>query len=159
MGPLQTSAAAWPAASPSSHVARPRRVRVLFLVEGFTDIRFVAGLSEICELTMIVPAPAFRESRLAERVAASGAKLRVIEIPGGRLRFQFGSLQELWRHAGACDLILSQELLRGSLNANVIGRLRRKPVVTYMASRRSSIFGAAASVDRSDRLRHGSGAR
>ena len=34
----------------------PRRVRVLFLVEGFTDIRFVVGLSQICDLTMMVPA-------------------------------------------------------------------------------------------------------
>jgi hypothetical protein len=25
-------------------------MRVLFFVEGFTDIRFVVGLSEICEL-------------------------------------------------------------------------------------------------------------
>jgi glycosyltransferase involved in cell wall biosynthesis len=107
-------------------------MRVLYLVEGFTDIRFVVGLSQICELTMMVPARAYRESRLAERVADSGAKLRVIEIPGGRLRFQVQSVRELWRHVGDCDLILSQELLRGSLNANVIGRLLRTPVVTYM---------------------------
>ena len=60
--------------------------RVLFLVEGFTDIRFVVGLSQICNLTMIVPSWPFRESGLAERVAESGAKLRVIEIPGGKLR-------------------------------------------------------------------------
>ena len=65
-----------------------RRLRVLFLVEGFTDIRFVVGLSQICDLTMIVPSRPFRESGLAERVAESGATLRVIEIPGGRLRFQ-----------------------------------------------------------------------
>ena len=41
-------------------------------------------------------------------------------------------MRELWRHVGGCDLILSQELLRGSLNANIVGRLRRTPVVTYM---------------------------
>ena len=107
-------------------------MRVLFLVEGFTDIRFVIGLSQICDLTMMVPARTYRESRLADRVAESGATLRVIEIPGGRLRFQIRSMRELWRHVGDCDLILSQELLRGSLNANVVGRLRRTPVVTYM---------------------------
>ena len=106
--------------------------RVLFLVEGFTDIRFVVGLSQICDLTMMVPGRPFRESGLAERVAESGATLRVIEIPGGRLRFQIRSLRELWRQVGGCDLILSQEVLRGSLNANIIGRLRRTPVVTYM---------------------------
>jgi glycosyltransferase involved in cell wall biosynthesis len=105
---------------------------VLFLVEGFTDIRFVVGLSEICRLTMMVPARAFRASGLAGRLAESGARLRVIEIPGGRMRFQVQSMRELWRHARSCDLILSQELLRGSLNANIIGRLRRRPVVAYM---------------------------
>ena len=31
------------------------QARVLFFVEGFTDIRFVVGLSEICDLTMSVP--------------------------------------------------------------------------------------------------------
>ena len=105
---------------------------MLFLVEGFTDIRFVIGLSQICDLTMMTPARAYRESRLADRVAESGATLRVIEIHGGRLRFQIRSMRELWRHVSDCDLILSQELLRGSLNANVVGRLRRTPVVTYM---------------------------
>ena len=29
---------------------------LLFFVEGFTDIRFLVGLSEICELTACVPA-------------------------------------------------------------------------------------------------------
>ena len=48
------------------------------------------------------------------------------------MRFQFESMRELWRRVGGCDLILSQEVLRGSLNANIIGLLRRKPVVTYM---------------------------
>ena len=51
----------------------------------------------------------------------------MIEIPGGRLRFQLQSLRELWRQAGGCDLILSQEVLRGSLNANIIGLLRGFP--------------------------------
>ena len=110
----------------------PRRVRVLFLVEGFTDIRFVVGLSQICDLTMMVPSRPFRESGLAERVAESGATLRVIEIPAAGCDFRSESMRELWRHVGGCDLILSQEVLRGSLNANIVGRLRRMPVVTYM---------------------------
>jgi len=125
----RTSSSSRPAASPA---APPYPVRVLFLVEGFTDIRFVVGLSRICELTMMVPSRPFRDSGLAERVAESGARLRVVEVRGGRLRFQFESMRELWRQAGECDVILSQEVLRGSLNANIIGRLRRKPVVTYM---------------------------
>lgn len=107
-------------------------MRVLFLVEGFTDIRFVTGLSEICDLTMVVPERAYRESSLADRVAESGAQLRVIEIPGGRLRFQWSSIGALWRLVSECDVILSQEVLRGSLNATIVGRLRHTPVVTYM---------------------------
>lgn len=110
------------------------RPRALFLVEGFTDIRFVVGLSQICDLTMIVPSRQFTASGLAERVAESGAGLRVIKVPGGRLRFQFESMRALWQQAGGCDVILSQEMLRGSLNANVIGLLRRSPVVVYLGT-------------------------
>jgi len=109
-----------------------RGLRVIFFVEGFTDIRFVVGLSHICELTMIVPARQYNESGLKRRVVESGASLRVIEVRGGRISFQFRSLAELWRDAGECDVILSQEVLRGSLNANLVGRLRGVPVVTYM---------------------------
>src|SRR5215472_16280298 len=100
--------------TPPTPVLTPPRLRVLFFVEGFTDIRFVVGLSQICELTMLVPAQAYRASGLADRVAESGATLRVIEIPGGRLRFQIESIRELWRHVVECDVILSQELLRGT---------------------------------------------
>ncbi len=107
-------------------------LRVLFFVEGFTDIRFVTGLSEICDLTMAVPARAYEESGLKERVAASGARLTVHEIPGGRLTFQARSFGYLWRVARSFDVILSQEVLRGSLNATVVGALRGVPVITYM---------------------------
>ena len=107
-------------------------LRVLFFVEGFTDIRFVTGLSEICELTMVVPARAYRQSQLCERVAQSGARVRISEIPGGRINFQLRSLQALWQSVADVDVILSQEVLRGSLNATVIGRLRHTPVITYM---------------------------
>jgi glycosyltransferase involved in cell wall biosynthesis len=106
---------------------------VLFFVEGFTDIRFVVGLSEISSLTLCVPEVTYRESGLKERVAASGAALSVVEIPGGRPAFQLRSLAWLWTHAREHDAILSQELLRGSLNATVVGRLRGVPVLTTVA--------------------------
>jgi glycosyltransferase involved in cell wall biosynthesis len=109
------------------------RLRVLFFVEGFTDIRFVVGLSEICDLTMAVPERAYVESTLKERVARSGAHLTVHEIPGGRLAFQSRSLAYLWKVARDFDVILSQEVLRGSLNATIVGALRGVPVVTTMA--------------------------
>ena len=62
-------------------------MRVLFFVEGFTDIRFLVGLSEICELTVAVPSRAYRSSGLVDRVAASGARFHVDEIAGGRAAF------------------------------------------------------------------------
>lgn len=108
-------------------------MRVLFFVEGFTDIRFVVGLSEICDLTMAVPERAYVESTLEERVARSGAHLTVHEIPGGRLAFQARSFAYLWKVAGDFDVILSQEVLRGSLNATIVGAVRGVPVVTTMA--------------------------
>jgi len=109
-----------------------RRLRVLFFVEGFTDIRFVVGLSEICDLTMAVAARPYRDSGLKTRVAESGATLTVHEIPGSRLAFQARSFGYLWRTIRRFDVVLSQEVLRGSLNATVVGKMRRVPVVTYM---------------------------
>jgi hypothetical protein len=113
--------------------ASVRPLRVLFVVEGFTDIRFVVGLSEICDLTMVVPARAYEQSGLRGRVAASRACIRVHEIAGGRIAFQLRSLAYLSRVARQFDVILSQEMLRGSLNATLVGRLRRVPVVTTMS--------------------------
>ena len=112
----------------------PKRMppRVLFFVEGFTDIRFVVGLSEISNLTLCVAAVPFAESGLKERIAASGARLRVHEIPGSRVEFQLSSFTWLWQHAQEFDVIISQEVLRGSLNATLVGRLRGVPVITYM---------------------------
>jgi glycosyltransferase involved in cell wall biosynthesis len=110
-----------------------RPLRVLFFVEGFTDIRFVTGLSEVCELTLAVPERTYGPSGLRQRVANSGAKLTVREIPGGRLGFQFRSLGYLLRHAGEFDVILAQEVTRGALNANVAGRLAGVPVVNTLA--------------------------
>ncbi len=107
--------------------------RVLFFVEGYTDIRFVVGLSEVCDLTMAVPARAYEESGLKERVAASGARLQVREIAGGRASFQLRSFAFLWNAIRDFDVVFSQEMLRGSLNATLVGALRGVPVVTSMA--------------------------
>lgn len=107
--------------------------RVLFFVEGFTDIRFVTGLSEIADLTLCVPADPFRSSGLEARVAASGARLHVEEISGGRMAFQGRSMRWLWRNIRSFDVVVSQELLRGSLNATIAGAIRGVPVITTMA--------------------------
>ena len=49
-------------------------MKVLYFCEGFTDIRFVVGLSEICDLTMAAPEWEFRSaaSPTASRKAARG---------------------------------------------------------------------------------------
>lgn len=108
-------------------------MRVLFFVEGYTDIRFVVGLSQICDLTMVVPQTAYQESGLKGRVIQSEIALEVVEIPGSRLGFQWRSLCWLWRYAQEYDVILAQEVLRGALNANLVGRLRQVPVVMMTA--------------------------
>ena len=112
--------------------ARHSRLRVLFFVEGFTDIRFVTGLSEICDLTMVVPERQYLESGLKDRVERAGCRIDVITIAGGRVAFQFRSLLRLRSLAPRFDVILAQEVLRGAFNANVVGALRKVPVVTYM---------------------------
>ncbi len=117
------------------------RLRVLFFVEGFTDIRFVTGLSEVCSLTLAVPARQYAESGLKERVALSGARISVAEIRGGRFEFQGRSLAYLWKHARQFDVILAQEVLRGALNANLVGKLRGVPVITYMCISPAEYFG------------------
>lgn len=109
-----------------------RRPRVLYLVEGFTDIRFVVGLSEICDLTMAVPTRLYASSGLKDRVAASAARVVVHPIPGRRLAFQAASLGYLLARVRDFDVVLAQEALRGALSANLAGALRRVPVVTYM---------------------------
>jgi glycosyltransferase involved in cell wall biosynthesis len=106
---------------------------VLFFIEGFTDIRFVVGLSEICELTLAVAARPYAEGGLKARVAESGIRVAVDEIPGGRLAFQLASLRYLTRVARRFDVILAQEALRGALSANLAGALRGVPVVTFTA--------------------------
>jgi hypothetical protein len=108
------------------------RRRVLFVVEGFTDIRLVDGLSEISDLTMVVPARAYHTSALAERVKDLALDIEVIEISGSRAAFQVRSMAWLWRNASRFEVILAQEVLRGALNANIAGWLRGVPVVTYM---------------------------
>lgn len=67
-------------------------MKVLYFCEGFTDIRFVVGLSEICDLTMAAPAWEFQVSGLADRIAQSGARLTVETIGGRRPVFQVKSL-------------------------------------------------------------------
>src|ERR1041385_2413608 len=104
---------------------------VLFFVEGFTDIRFVVGLSEISNLTLCVPSRPFVESGLKQRLSESAARVRVHEIPGGRLAFQARSLRWLWRNISSFDVVLSQEVLRGSLNAGLVGRVKGVPVLAY----------------------------
>jgi glycosyltransferase involved in cell wall biosynthesis len=108
-------------------------LKVLYFCEGFTDIRFVIGLSEMCDLTMATPAWEFRSSGLGDRIDRSGARVRVHEIQGRRPAFQIRSFLYLLRHIKKYDVVLSQEMVRGSLNATIAGRVMGVPVVTYLA--------------------------
>jgi len=107
-------------------------MKVLYFCEGFTDIRFVAGLAEICDLTLVTPDWEYQVSGLAERISQSGAQLKVETIPGRRPAFQARSFMYLLGHIREYDVVLSQEMVRGSLNATVAGRLMGVPVVTYL---------------------------
>jgi glycosyltransferase involved in cell wall biosynthesis len=109
-----------------------RPLKVLFVVEGYSDIRFISGLSEICELTMVVPAKQYHQSGLHQRLLMSGSNVNVDLLQGGRLRYQAACFSYLLKRAREFDVILSQEILRGSFNSCVVGRLYNKPVVTYM---------------------------
>ena len=109
-----------------------KRLKVLYFCEGFTDIRFVVGLSEICDLDMATPAWEFRVSGLADRIEHSGIKLKVDEIYGRRPAFQLRSFIYLLRNMRKYDVVLSQEMVRGSMNAAVAGRITGVPVVTYL---------------------------
>ncbi len=106
-----------------------KRTRVLFLVEGHTDIRFVTGLASVCDLTLVVPSIPFRSSGLDNRIREAGLSITIHEIPGGRVMFQARSLGWLISNARRFDVILTQELLRGTLNANLASLIRGVPVV------------------------------
>jgi glycosyltransferase involved in cell wall biosynthesis len=107
-------------------------MKVLYFCEGFTDIRFVVGLSEICDLTMVAPEWEFRTSGLAARIDQSGASLKVDVIRGRRPVFQVKSFIYLLQNIRKFDVVLSQEMVRGSLNATIAGALMGVPVVTYL---------------------------
>ncbi|MCC6235350.1 MAG: glycosyltransferase [Verrucomicrobiales bacterium] len=120
--------------SPHSSPSPPDfgRVKVLFVVEGNTDIRFVTGLASVCDLTLLVPQRHYEGSGLDVRVAESGATLRVVRIPGGRAAYQARSFAWLLRYASRFQVLLTQELLRGTLNASLAGRLHRVPVLAHI---------------------------
>jgi glycosyltransferase involved in cell wall biosynthesis len=109
-------------------------MKVLYFCEGYTDIRFVVGLSEMCDLTMAIPQRHLQESGLADRLAESAARLQVDAIKGGRLAFQWRSVLYLLRTLRSFDVVLSQEMGRGSLNATAVGRALSIPVVLYLGT-------------------------
>ena len=115
-------------------MADAERIKVLYFCEGYTDIRFVVGLSEICDLTMAIPERQLHESGLAIRLAERGARVHVDAIKGGRLAFQWRSIAYLVAKLRSFDVVLSQEMGRGSLNATTLGKALRVPVVCYLGT-------------------------
>jgi glycosyltransferase involved in cell wall biosynthesis len=106
-------------------------MKTLFVVEGFTDIRFVLGLNEVCDLTLLVPERNFRESGLDKRLLESGANVKVETLKGGRLQYQIECFRYLLANGREFDVVLAQEMLRGGLNSCIAGKLLGVPVVTY----------------------------
>ena len=109
-----------------------RSLRVLFLVEGYTDIRYVDGLARICDLTMAIPVRTYESSGLKQRLVDCGSPVAVHAIPGGRLGFQARSLAYLMREVQQFDVILAQEVTRGALSANLAGRMLGVPVLNTL---------------------------
>jgi glycosyltransferase involved in cell wall biosynthesis len=132
-------------------------MKLLFVVEGFTDIRFVTGLSSIAELTMLTPEREYRSSGLRKRIAEVGARLEVVEIPGGRLEYQRRSLQYLLNNIQKFDVTLAQEMLRGAANACLAGRLRGVPVATFTALPPLEYFACRRARGETSLLRHWAG--
>ncbi len=108
------------------------RLKVLYFCEGFNDIRFVVGLSERCDLTMAIPEWELHSSGLADRIAESGASLTIHQFSGRRPAYQLKSFFYLLRNMRQYDVVLSQGMVRGSLNSAIAGRLLAVPVVTYL---------------------------
>ncbi len=108
------------------------KLRMLFVIEGNTDIRFVDGLSRHFELTLLVPKRQFESSGLKDRINKIGLTLSVHEMGGGRIGYQIQSFLWLFKHAKAYQVILAQEMLRGALNATLAGFFLKIPVVTYV---------------------------
>src|SRR4051812_17192142 len=108
------------------------QLKVLYFCEGFTDIRLVVGLAGICDLTLVTPAWEFHASGLADRITQSGASLKVDAIEGRRPVFQARSFVYLLNNIRKYDVVLSEGMVRGSLNSTIVGKVMNVPVVTYL---------------------------
>jgi glycosyltransferase involved in cell wall biosynthesis len=132
-------------------------MKLLFVVEGFTDIRFVTGLCGIADLTLLTPEREFRSSGLRERIQEQGARLEIVQIPGGRLEYQWGSLRYLWENIRRFDVVLAQEMLRGAANACLAGRRWGVPVATFTALPPLEYFACRRVRGENSLLRHWAG--
>lgn len=113
-------------------MALAQKPKLLFVLEGNTDIRFVAGLCQYFHLTIIGPSANLRQTGgLLERIERLGLDLKLIELSGGRLVYQLKSFIEVFKIAKNFDVLFSQENLRGTLNAGLIGRLLGVPVISH----------------------------
>ena len=81
---------------------------------------------------MAIPEWELHSSGLAERIRQSGARVTIHEIPGRRPAFQLKSFVYLLQNIRKFDVVLSQGMVRGSLNSTIAGRLMGIPVVTYL---------------------------
>lgn len=109
-----------------------QKKNVLLFLEGNTDIRYVRGLAESSNLEIAIPKTIFEKvGGLKNRINDLGLEIRVNQLGGGRFFFQFKSFIFLVKNIRRFDLILSQENLRGTLNANIVGLIFNKPVYSF----------------------------
>ncbi len=108
------------------------KLKMLLVLEGNTDIRFVNGLCERFDVTILGPKSNLQVTGgLLDRIKERGLKVDVIEIEGGRLKYQVAAFFQLLKVASLFDFIFSQENLRGTLNAGIVGRLKGVPVFSH----------------------------
>lgn len=106
--------------------------RVLLFLEGNTDIRYIRGLALSSELEIVIPKSIYEKNGgLKKRIESLDLKVLVHPLAGGRMAFQFKSLIFLFKNITKFDFVLSQENLRGTLNANIVGLVFNKAVHSF----------------------------
>lgn len=106
--------------------------KVLLFLEGNTDIRYIIGLAECSNLEIAIPKSIYEKvGGLKARIEELNLKIKVHPIDAGRVFFQLKSLIFLCKNIRRFDVILSQENLRGTLNANIAGLIFNKPVYSF----------------------------
>lgn len=109
-----------------------KKAKMLFVLEGNTDIRFISGLCDYFDVSLMGPATYLNDSGgLKDRMKDLGLNVPVIELSGGRLVYQFKSFIELLKIAKNYDFLFSQENLRGTFSAGLASSVTGVPLYSH----------------------------